>query len=73
MRMFTSTAVAALTLMVATGTYANAAAWCAYYDENEGTNCGFYTLQQCQEDVSGVGGYCAPNPQGAQRSHDSSR
>jgi hypothetical protein len=67
MRMFTSAVLASVILIFAISTYADAAAWCAYYDENAGTNCGFYTLQQCQADVSGVGGYCAPNPEGDQR------
>jgi len=31
--------------------------WCAQYDEG-GTNCGFITLSQCNEALSGNGGYC---------------
>jgi hypothetical protein len=62
MRTFTSIALTSLTLVFAAGTHADAAAWCAYYEGNEGTNCGFYTRQQCEEDISGVGGYCAQNP-----------
>jgi hypothetical protein len=57
--------LAALTLLFAMDSDADAAAWCAYYTENTGTNCGFYTLQQCQAATSGVGGYCAPNPEGS--------
>jgi hypothetical protein len=26
------------------------------------TNCGFLTLEQCRASVSGVGGFCVPNP-----------
>ena len=39
-------------------------AWCAQYSGKGGgsTNCGFYTLQQCQWAVSGVGGFCSPSP-----------
>ena len=38
-------------------------AWCAQYSgESGGTNCGFYTFQQCQEAISGVGGFCSPSP-----------
>jgi len=39
-------------------------AWCAEYSgmDGGGTNCGFYTIQQCREAVSGVGGFCSPNP-----------
>jgi hypothetical protein len=36
-------------------------AWCAYYTWH-GNNCGFSTLSQCRAAVSGVGGYCQPNP-----------
>jgi Protein of unknown function (DUF3551) len=31
--------------------------WCAQYDEG-GTNCGFTTLSQCNEALSGNGGFC---------------
>ena len=41
---------------------ANAEAWCAYYND-ESTNCGFATFQQCEADISGVGGYCSRNPE----------
>lgn len=38
-------------------------AWCAQYSGMDGgTNCGFYTLQQCRAAVSGVGGMCSPSP-----------
>ena len=38
--------------------------WCAVYSGGYGggTNCGFFTLQQCRETVSGIGGFCEPNP-----------
>ena len=37
--------------------------WCAIYsgDGSGGTNCGFLTIQQCRDTVSGIGGFCAPN------------
>jgi hypothetical protein len=37
--------------------------WCAVYsgDGGGGTNCGFLTIQQCRDTVSGIGGFCAPN------------
>jgi hypothetical protein len=36
--------------------------WCAQYGSGFGaSNCGFSTLQQCQADVSGIGGFCQPN------------
>jgi hypothetical protein len=38
-------------------------AWCAEYSGKlGGTNCGFYTQQQCLWAVSGVGGFCSPSP-----------
>jgi len=33
--------------------------WCAQYEE--GTNCGFTSLLQCQQAMSGNGGFCEPN------------
>lgn len=36
--------------------------WCADYEASfGGTNCGFVTLQQCLDTVSGIGGFCRPN------------
>lgn len=37
--------------------------WCAVYggEDGGGTNCGFITLEQCRNTVSGTGGFCAPN------------
>ena len=49
-----------------TGTHANAQnyPWCAYYAVgDEARNCGFVTYEQCRANVSGIGGYCAPNTQ----------
>jgi hypothetical protein len=38
-------------------------AWCANYSGRAGgTNCGFYTWEQCRATVSGVGGFCTPSP-----------
>jgi hypothetical protein len=39
--------------------------WCAEYSGRGlggSSNCGFMTLGQCQATVSGIGGYCRPNP-----------
>jgi hypothetical protein len=37
--------------------------WCAQYGTpGGGTNCGFYSFQQCQATVSGIGGFCMHNP-----------
>src|SRR6266702_6434781 len=38
MRMFARTTLAAVALVFAAGTYADAAAWCAYYDKGHGPN-----------------------------------
>ena len=38
--------------------------WCAQYGgfRSSTSNCYFMTLEQCQATISGVGGYCRPNP-----------
>ena len=36
--------------------------WCAQYSGRGGSNCYFSTFSQCQQAVSGVGGYCSQNP-----------
>ena len=40
--------------------------WCANYSGGEsgggGSNCGFSTYEQCMATVSGIGGFCDPNP-----------
>ena len=38
--------------------------WCAHYsgEGGGGTNCYFMTIEQCRAAISGVGGYCGPNP-----------
>jgi hypothetical protein len=36
--------------------------WCARYGTGlEGSNCGFYSFEQCQAAISGNGGRCTPN------------
>jgi len=37
--------------------------WCAIYSDGSGgsKNCGFASFQQCQADVSGIGGFCTQN------------
>jgi hypothetical protein len=40
-------------------------AWCAEYTGaglGGSKNCYFLTLEQCRATVSGVGGFCSPNP-----------
>jgi hypothetical protein len=43
---------------------AEAAPWCAQYSGARGgaTNCAFYSFNQCQQTVRGIGGFCNPNP-----------
>jgi hypothetical protein len=39
--------------------------WCADLagkDGGGGTNCGFASWAQCQAAISGIGGWCYPNP-----------
>lgn len=60
-------ALAAIALLIAGSVMDSAKAdpyrWCAQYTGRPGgTNCYFMTLQQCQATVSGIGGYCRPNP-----------
>jgi hypothetical protein len=44
-------------------TDAEAAPWCAQYGGGRGggTNCGFYSFQQCMAAISGNGGFCTQN------------
>ena len=43
---------------------AEAGPWCAYYDLGQDgfRSCRFATLQQCLDDVRGIGGNCGPSP-----------
>jgi len=36
--------------------------WCAVSGSSGSTNCSFVTLGQCQATISGIGGFCEPNP-----------
>ena len=63
------TMLAAFGLMAATAAFDTAQAdpyrWCADYTFGRGggaSNCWFLTIEQCRATVSGVGGYCRPNP-----------
>ena len=53
-----------LVTMVLTATDAAAGSWCAVYSGRKGgsENCTFATLDQCRAQVSGIGGWCRPNP-----------
>lgn len=58
--------LATITAPTMTGSTARAEViypWCAYYGgRNAATNCGFTSWPQCMATVSGIGGYCGPNP-----------
>jgi hypothetical protein len=49
-------------IMNTTQAEAQYAAWCSEYTRGGGTNCGFYTFEQCLANISGIGGRCYPNP-----------
>ena len=56
--------MAAILLPLAPPTQAQIYPWRAVYSGGMGggTNCGFSTLAQCRVTVSGIGGFCDPNP-----------
>jgi hypothetical protein len=54
-----SIAIGALSLCAMPAS-AEGAPWCAY-KSNGGTNCGFYSWEQCKANIYG-NDYCAPNP-----------
>jgi Protein of unknown function (DUF3551) len=66
MRYLMTAAVLLVTVAFDAGTGAHAAKWCARYKDGS-TNCGFWTRQQCQESISGAGGFCDRNPQWRER------
>ena len=74
MRTIAITSITLTTLLLCEGA-AQAAPWCAHYGGRGGggTNCGFYSFQQCMAAVSGTGGFCTRNqfeiqqPQGERR------
>ena len=63
---FALPAIAALTVLAPTAGHADQYKWCAEYsggrDGIGATNCGFVTLEQCRATISGIGGWCSPNP-----------
>jgi hypothetical protein len=61
--LFGVTAVAASLLLAPTASKATEYPWCAQYGgDNDATNCGFTTLEQCRWALSGNGGFCVRNP-----------
>ena len=63
MRTITLLTLLAAPLFLCSGPAA-AAPWCAQYgggDKGGGTNCGFYSFEQCMAAISGNGGFCTRN------------
>jgi len=58
LRVLAAAAIAAV--QIGTIPAAKAATWCADY-AGEGVDCGFYSRQQCLDDISGIGGVCQRN------------
>ena len=52
---------------------ARAGTWCANYGNQSGSNCGFYSFEQCRATVSGIGGFCQRNPFSAYAAEPRSR
>jgi uncharacterized protein DUF3551 len=52
----------AASMLTTTDAKAQYSAWCSEYSRGGGTNCGFYTFDQCLANISGIGGRCYPNP-----------
>jgi hypothetical protein len=66
--------IATLTGLSGTAAHAQNYPWCSQYTGSMGgaMNCGFSTFEQCQANVSGIGGFCIRNdtyqpPQGTRR------
>jgi hypothetical protein len=61
-----ATVLASITFatIVLAATDAAAGSWCATYTGRKGgsENCGYATIEQCQAQVRGLGGWCRPNP-----------
>ncbi len=62
MRTFALFAAAAAMIFLTTADGRADGTWCAQYGRDGGTNCGFYSYEQCRATVSGTGGYCYRNP-----------
>ena len=61
---FSTLAAASAFAYMPTPAHARDYPWCAQYSERSvgARNCGFVTFAQCQATISGVGGFCEPNP-----------
>jgi hypothetical protein len=56
--------IAFVALMLSTmGARAGGGSWCASYGTgHSGTDCSFKSMEQCQATLSGLSGFCSPNP-----------
>jgi hypothetical protein len=57
----TAPAAVALSMTLAAPAQAQTYPWCAEFS-GRASNCGFASWQQCQATISGIGGWCSPNP-----------
>jgi hypothetical protein len=62
-KLFFASALLVATAAIGTPAEAQNYPWCAQYGNGSGgaRNCGFTSFQQCQADVSGIGGFCQLN------------
>ena len=57
------TGFAAAALFAPGNAQANPYKWCAVLNVGDAAyNCSFVTIEQCRASVSGIGGFCEPNP-----------
>ena len=61
MRTIMLAAITLATLSISTIGARAEGSWCATYGGRGGTNCGFYSYQQCMAAISGNGGLCSQN------------
>ncbi len=59
---FFALSLIAATAAISTSALAQDYPWCANYSKGC-MSCSFVTRDQCMADVSGIGGFCEPNPQ----------
>ena len=69
MRTIALAAMALIALLLAGSDTRADGPWCAYY-RTGGTNCGFYSFEQCIATISGAGGYCGQNSNYSRRGRD---
>jgi hypothetical protein len=62
MRVIGPISIAIAAMLLAADADAASGRWCATYSRRGSENCGYATLDQCRAQVSGIGGWCRPNP-----------